>query len=599
MPQQGAAPLAPLTRLSLHTHKNSIPAFGVCTIFAGFHFIREVIPIAIYHCNISIVSRGKGKSAVAAAAYRSGEKLTNEWDGMTHDYTRKGGVVHTEIMLPPHAPPSFSDRSTLWNSVELYEKAGNAQLAREIDAALPIELSREEQIRLVREYCSSQFVSRGMCVDYAIHDTGKGNPHCHIMLTMRPLDERGAWAAKSQKEYDLDENGERIRLPSGRYKTHKVDLTGWNDKGNALLWRKAWADISNAYLERAGSPERIDHRSNAERGIGEIPTVHMGVAACQMEKKGIATEKGELNRNIQKANRLIREIRAQIGKLKEWIADLFKAWETAPEQPQQSPGLANLLMKYLSVQREKSRKYSQRWQQQHTADELKTIAAAVNYLTEHGISTLDELDAALSSVSEQADTIRAGMKTAEERMKKLQKLIEYGKNYTECAVILIGHLNKAAGGQSAYRGLGSIDFRAAARSVLLIGRVKREPNVRVIVHDKSSLAPEGKPIAFCLDPETGFSWIGEYDITADELLSGAGGNTATKTEQAERLILDLLADGKELASEDLVKAAAEAGISERTVQNAKRNMGGVLGARRVGGQWYNFIKKKQPPEPAS
>ena len=400
--------------------------------FCGFYYpIREVIPIAIYHWNIGIVSRGKGKSAVAAAAYRSGEKLTNEWDGMTHDYTRKGGVVHTEIMLPPHAPPSFSDRSTLWNSVELYEKAGNAQLAREIDAALPIELSREEQIRLVREYCSSQFVSRGMCVDFAIHDTDSGNPHCHIMLTMRPLDERGAWAAKSKKEYDLDENGERIRLPSGRYKTHKVDLTGWNDKGNALLWRKAWADISNAYLERAGSPERIDHRSNAERGIDELPTVHMGVAACQMEKKGIATEKGELNRNIQKANRLIREIRAQIGKLKEWIGELFKARETAPEQPPQSPGLANLLMKYLSVQREKSRKYSQSWQRQHAADELKTVAKAVNYLSEHGISTLDELDAALSSVSDQADTIREGMKTAEKRMKELQKLIEYGKNYTE------------------------------------------------------------------------------------------------------------------------------------------------------------------------
>ena len=244
-----------------------------------------MIPIAIYHWNIGIVSRGKGKSAVAAAAYRSGEKLTNEWDGMTHDYTRKGGVVHTEIILPPHAPPSFADRSTLWNSVELYEKAGNAQLAREIDAALPIELSREEQIRLVREYCSSQFVSRGMCVDFAIHDTDSGNPHCHIMLTMRPLDERGAWAAKSKKKYDLDENGERIRLPSGRYKTHKVDLTGWNSQENALVWRKAWADISNDYLERAGSPERIDHRSNAERGIDEIPTVHMGVAACQMEKK--------------------------------------------------------------------------------------------------------------------------------------------------------------------------------------------------------------------------------------------------------------------------------------------------------------------------
>ena len=400
--------------------------------FCGFYYpIREVIPIAIYHWNVGIVSRGKGKSAVAAAAYRSGEKLTNEWDGMTHDYTRKGGVVHTEIMLPPHATPSFSDRSTLWNSVELYEKAGNAQLAREIDAALPIELSREEQIRLVREYCSSQFVSRGMCVDYAIHDTGSGNPHCHIMLTMRPLDERGAWAAKSKKEYDLDENGERIRLPSGRYKTHKVDLTGWNDKDNTLLWRKAWADFTNDFLERNGSPERIDHRSNAERGIDEIPTVHMGVAACQMEKKGIATEKGELNRNIQKANRLIREIRAQIGKLKEWIADLFKARETAPEQPPQSSNLANLLMNYLSVQREKSRKYSQRWQQQHTADELKTIAAAVNYLSEHGISNLDELDASLSSVSDKAYSIREGMKNAEQRMKELQKLIENGENYLQ------------------------------------------------------------------------------------------------------------------------------------------------------------------------
>lgn len=428
---RGCTPCAAYAAIPAHPQKRYTRRWRLYH-FCGFYYpIREVIPIAIYHWNIGIVSRGKGKSAVAAAAYRSGEKLTNEWDGMTHDYTRKGGVVHTEIMLPSHAPPSFSDRSTLWNSVELYEKAGNAQLAREIDAALPIELSREEQIRLVREYCSSQFVSRGMCVDYAIHDTDSGNPHCHIMLTMRPLDERGTWAAKSKKEYDLDENGERIRLPSGRYKTHKVDLTGWNDKDNTLLWRKAWADFTNDFLERNGSPERIDHRSNAERGIDEIPTVHMGVAACQMEKKGIATEKGELNRNIQKANRLIREIRAQIGKLKEWIADLFKARETAPEQPPQSPNLANLLMKYLSVQREKSRKYSQRWQQQHTADELKTIAAAVNYLSEHGISNLDELDASLSSVSDKAYSIREGMKTAEQRMKELQKLIEYGKNYTE------------------------------------------------------------------------------------------------------------------------------------------------------------------------
>lgn len=437
LPQTGDATL-PLRQLALSTLLctcgKRTPCYASYSLSTSLVIaLTEVIPIAIYHCNISIVSRGKGKSAVAAAAYRSGEKLTNEWDGMTHDYTRKGGVVHTEILLPPHAPPSFSDRSTLWNSVELFEKAGNAQLARELDAALPIELSREEQIRLVREYCSSQFVSKGMCVDFAIHDTDSGNPHCHIMLTMRPLDERGAWAAKSKKEYDLDENGERIRLQSGRYKTHKVDLTGWNSQENALIWRKAWADISNEFLERAGSPERIDHRSNAERGIDEIPTVHMGVAACQMEKKGIATEKGELNRNIQKANRLIREIRAQIGKLKEWLSGLLTERDTAPEKPQppQSPDLANLLMKYLNVQREKSRKYSQSWQRQHTADELKTVSQAVNYLAEHGISTVAELDASLSSVREKSDAIRAGMKAAEQRMKKLQKLIEYGGNYLE------------------------------------------------------------------------------------------------------------------------------------------------------------------------
>ena len=334
-------------------------------------------------------------------------------------------------MLPPHAPPSFSDRSTLWNSVEQTEKSNNSQLAREIELALPVELSREEQTRLVREYCSSQFVSKGMCADFNIHDTGSGNPHAHILLTMRPLDEKGAWAAKSKKEYVLDESGEKILLPSGRYKTRKIDLMDWNRQENADLWRKAWADMANDFLEQNGSAERIDHRSNAERGIDEIPTVHMGVAACQMEKKGIATEKGELNRNIQKANRLIREIRAQIGKLKEWLAGLLAERETAPEQPPKSSDLTSLLMKYLSVQREKSRKYSQSWQQQHAAAELKTIAQTVNYLSEHGISTLDELDASLSSVSEEAYSIREGMNTAEQRMKELQKLIEYGKNYTK------------------------------------------------------------------------------------------------------------------------------------------------------------------------
>ena len=194
------------------------------------------------------------------------------------------------------------------------------------------------------------------------------------------------------------------------------------------------------------------------------------------------------------------------------------------------------------------------------------------------------LDPIQAYVGEKTD-----MNKANEIRPIFRRLAEVAER-TACAVILIGHLNKAAGGQSAYRGLGSIDFRAAARSVLLIGRVTREPNIRVIVHDKSSLAPEGKPMAFCLDPETGFEWVGEYDITADELLSGAGGNTATKTEQAETLILDLLADENEMTSEEVMKAAAEVGISERTLKTARRNLETRIEVKRRGNQWYYRLK---------
>lgn len=350
---------------------------------------------------------------------------------MIHNYTRKRGIVHSEILLPSNAPPNFQDRGTLWNSVEQIEKACNSQLARELEVALPIELSREEQVRLVRAYCSSQFVSRGMCADFNIHDTGSGNPHAHILLTMRPIDERGKWLPKSKKEYVLDENGERIRLSSGRYKTRKVDLVDWNSQENAEVWRKVWADLANEFLERNNRPERIDHRSYERQGIDQIPTVHIGVAASQMEKKGIATERGELNRSIKAANRLLRDIKAQIGKLKEWLLDVFKAKESLRAEPPQpkSTDLSTLLFRYLDIQKANGRKYSQSWQQQHSADELKAISKAVNLLSEKGIYTLEELDAALSVVHDKASEIRSAMKPREARIKRLQKLIEQAQNF--------------------------------------------------------------------------------------------------------------------------------------------------------------------------
>lgn len=154
---------------------------------------------------------------------------------MTHDYTRKGGIVHAEIMLPAHAPPEFADRSILWNSVEQIEKARDSQLAREIEAALPRELSGEQQLALVRAYVKDNFVDKGMCADFAIHDKGTGNPHVHIMLTVRPLKENGAWGAKCRKAYDLDENGQRIPDGKGGWKNHREDTTDWNDKGNVEI----------------------------------------------------------------------------------------------------------------------------------------------------------------------------------------------------------------------------------------------------------------------------------------------------------------------------------------------------------------------------
>ena len=268
--------------------------------------------------------------------------------------------------------------------------------------------------------------------DY-IHDTGSGNPHAHILLTMRPMDAQGKWLPKSKKEYVLDENGARIRLSSGRYKTRRVDLVDWNSQENAEVWRKVWADLANEFLERNNCPERIDHRSYERQGIDQLPTVHIGVAASQMEKKGIATERGELNRSIKAANRLLRDIKAQIGKLKEWLLDVFKAKESLRAEPPQpkSPDLSTLLFRYLDIQKAKGRKYSQSWQQQHSADELKAISKAVNLLSEKGIYTLEELDAALSVVHDKASEIRSGMKPRETRIRQLQKLIEQAQNLRE------------------------------------------------------------------------------------------------------------------------------------------------------------------------
>ncbi len=351
---------------------------------------------------------------MAAAAYRSGEKLVNEWDGLTHDYTRKGGVVHAEIMLPAHAPPAFADRSTLWNSVEEIEKSSTAQLAREIEVALPVELSRAEQLALVRAYVKDNFVSVGMCADFAIHDKGTGNPHAHIMLTIRPLKEDGAWGAKCRKVYDLDSQGQRIPDGKGGWKSHREDTTDWNQRSNAEKWRAAWASYTNRALKAAGRPERIDHRSYKRQGVDKIPSVHMGPAASQMERRGIQTEKGNINREIAADNKLLKEIKARITRLYNW----------SKEQSTQPQGRESI-MDFLFQAKQDTAPASQ----YARVKALKENVALFNFLQANGISSMPELYEKVSAMNSDYYDLRGKIVSKERRISALTKRLEMWAQY--------------------------------------------------------------------------------------------------------------------------------------------------------------------------
>ena len=295
--------------------------------------------MAIYHCHCKIISRGQGRSAVGAAAYRSGEKLKNEYDGIEHDYTKKGGVAYSEIMLCENAPKEYQDRATLWNAVEQAEKGSRAQLAREYEVALPVELSREEQIQLVRDFAKENFVDKGMCVDFSIHDKEDGNPHAHIMLTTRPIEKDGTWGAKATNEYVLDKNGERILQKIDKqnrkiYKRVKIETTDWNTKEFLQRSRSSWAEKVNQELEKKNLPQRIDHRSFKEQGIEKIPTQHIGVSANAMEKRGIESQRGNENREIKKANGQIQTIEILEKQTQKEIANIKDdiTWNKRHEQ---------------------------------------------------------------------------------------------------------------------------------------------------------------------------------------------------------------------------------------------------------------------------
>ena len=376
--------------------------------------------MAIYHLSIKIISRGKGKSAVASAAYRAGEKLINEREGTTHDYTRKKGVVFTEILLPDNAPPEYANRSVLWNEVEKIEIARNSQLAREIEIALPVELTAEQNLELVRDYVKKNFVQKGMCADIAIHDTGAGNPHAHIMLTMRPIEPSGKWGSKQRKVYLLDDNGEKIYDPKKRqYKCTKEETTDWNDRANAEDWREKWGETVNAVLEQQNHAERIDHRSNKRQGKEELPTVHLGVAASQMEQKGIPTERGNRNRKINDINKEIRQLRARLNKIDNWI----KEEKSKPEEVK-PPTLYDVVQNILNRQAQAGK--SQHYQ---SINNIKASAKMLNFITENYITDMSGLQNKVTAMNGKLSDVRGKLKPVERRLKTLDEHIEQGGNY--------------------------------------------------------------------------------------------------------------------------------------------------------------------------
>lgn len=366
--------------------------------------------MALYHFHVGQVKRSAGQSAVGSAAYRAGEWLYSERYGEYSDYTRKGGVVHTEILLPPHAPRGYADRQTLWNAVEAAERGKNAQLAYSFDIALQNEFSLEENIALAREFLLDNFVSRGMIADFAVHRTDKDggipNPHLHILCPIRPLNPDGSWGTKQRRVYRED----------GKFDA--VPTTDWGKPETLEAWREAWAELCNEKFEEKGLPCRIDHRSYKRQGIEQVPTVHEGVAVRQMEAKGVTTDKGERNRWIRSANEMLRTLRDKIKKLDGWLGEVRTELDKS-----QTPTLAALLIDYYDARNAGA------WSNKAKVGNLKRFAAAAAYLSENGLHTLDDLDARIASLHAALDDAKAELDANKRRAKELRGLLRYAEQY--------------------------------------------------------------------------------------------------------------------------------------------------------------------------
>ena len=381
--------------------------------------------MALYHFHADIVTRSAGSSIVASAAYRAGENLHSEYYGEDTDYTKKGGVLYTEIFLPTYAPSEYKDRETLWNAVEKVEKNPKAQLAYTYDFALQNELTMEENIALARRFVEEQFLSRGLIVDFAVHapdkeDGGIPNPHVHLLCPIRPLKENGKWGAKQHRAYHLDERGERIRDENGKYVCDAVPTTDWGKKETLLHWREEWANYINRAFEKEGLPCRVDHRTLEEQGIDRLPTIHEGPNVRAMEAKGIATDKGDYNRWVGETCSALQKLRRKIRELLTWLKEI-KTELSAPNEP--------TLMDYINAY------YDERnagaWSDKAKVGNLKERAAAFNFLTERKLYTVDDLIAHTDTLYYHMGEVKDASNQRRARIKEIDELLRQAENYRE------------------------------------------------------------------------------------------------------------------------------------------------------------------------
>ena len=363
------------------------------------------------------IKRSAGQSAVAAAAYRAGEKLHSEYYGEDSDYTRKGGVICSDILLPSHAPPEYADRQTLWNAVEKAERGKKAQLAYSFDIALQNEFSMQENIDLARQFLLDNFVNRGMVADFAVHQPDKenggiSNPHFHVMCPIRPIEPDGRWGKKQRREYVLDKHGERILDEAGNYVFNAVPTTDWSKPETLEEWRQAWAEMCNAKFAEKGLDCRIDHRSFERQGVEQIPTQHEGPTVRAMEAKGIRTDKGDLNRFIRKTNALLREAKEKIAALIGWLKDV-KAELAKPQPP-----MLNDLLALHCANRNKGA-YSNKAKNAN----LQRYAEAFSFLQSKKLYTVDDLESTLYAMQNKIDTLKKSASAKQARIKEVDELL--------------------------------------------------------------------------------------------------------------------------------------------------------------------------------